>query len=107
MVISQEIYESLGRPNQTLEKSSNILYAPTRQPLDMLGQFFAKLTHGSNTFIENAFMVKGHKCNLLGFPAISAMDLIQRVLAACSDDKGHTIRLKFIRRLCNLGEEDT
>ena len=46
MVISQETYESLRRPNQTLEKSSNILYAPARQLLDMLGQFLAKLNQG-------------------------------------------------------------
>ena len=45
-VISQEIYESLGGPKQTLEKSSKKLYGPACQPLDMLGQFIAKLIHG-------------------------------------------------------------
>ena len=47
--ISQEAHKSLGRFAKLLEKPSKKLYGPACQPLNSLGQFSAKLTHGQNT----------------------------------------------------------
>ena len=75
-VTSQEMYKLLGRFTKPLEKPSKKLYVPACQPLNSLGQFSAKLTHGQNTSTGSFFVVKGLKSNLLEFPAISSLKLI-------------------------------
>ena len=52
--------------------------------------------------------MKSLKCKLMGFPAISELNLIQRVCAAHNDAQGKAIRKKFPKIfswLGNLGEE--
>ena len=78
-VISDEVYKSLSETR--LEKPSRILYGPARQPLEVLGQFTGCLTHNKRSHREKVFVVRGLHNNLLGLPAITALQLIQRINA--------------------------
>ena len=104
--VSEEVYQSLGQGN--LQRSSKALYGPACQTLEVLGQFTGELKHQEQVTSQTIFVVRGLKTNLLGLPAITALQLLKRV------DATHTDGLKIQERfpklfsgLGNLGEEYT
>ena len=76
-MISEEAHRTLGHPK--LKEPSRVLYGPARQPLEVLGQFAGRLTHGDRVHSENIFVVRDLHNNLLGLTAITALHLIHRV----------------------------
>ena len=75
-VISDKTFKTLGC--QELKTSSKILYGPGKQPLDVMGQFVAKITHNNAHSQEPIFVVRGLNSNLLGLPALRALQLVAR-----------------------------
>ena len=75
-VISNQKFKTLGC--QVLNTSSKILYGPGKQPLDVMGQFVAKITHKNANSHEPIFVMRGLNSNLLGLPALRALQLVAR-----------------------------
>ena len=101
--ISEETHQHLGKPQ--LHPPGKLLCGPSRQPLQVLGQFLGKLTHEAKVSQQQVFVVKGLKTNLLGLPAITALNLAARVDSAnCAADI-HQRFPKVFGGLGNLGEE--
>ena len=88
--ISEETYRTLG--GKPLEKPSKALYGPTCQSLKVLGQFTGTLEHQKHSSPQTIFVVHGLKTNLLGLPAITSLELLQRVNAT------HASELEFRKR---------
>ena len=104
--ISDSLYKLLGRIK--LQKPSKILHGPARQTLDVLGQFTETLTYKNKSVSQAVFVVRGLKCNLLGFPAITSLQLLNRVDAAHAEVEDQDIRKLFpnlFTGVGNLGEE--
>ena len=75
--ITEDAYSSLqGVP---LQKHSKILYGPGHKPLTVLREFTQKLHCRDWTTNQKIFVVKCLGRNLLGLPAISALNLIATV----------------------------
>ena len=82
---------------------------PARHPLQVVGQFTCGLSHRQKcTRQQQVFVVEGLKNNLLGLPAITALNLAVRIeeaatdaLADPSDPQG--IRKKFPKLFTGLG----
>ena len=56
-----------------------MLYGPAYQSLKFLGQFTGKLTVQNKSHQETIFVVRGLKNDLLGLPALTSLQLVQRV----------------------------
>ena len=87
--ISGTTHEHLGKPK--LNTPDKILYGPSRQPLQV-------------------YVVKGLKTNLLGLPAITALNLAARIDTTAHDEIPNDIRKRFpkvFEDVGNLGEEFT
>ena len=76
-VISEEVFKNLE--GTKLQTPSKALYGPSHQKLDVVGEFEGTLTQNVNSHKENIFVVRHLRNNLLGLPAITALQLIQRV----------------------------
>ena len=104
--ISTETYKTLCKPR--LIPPNKLLYGPSRQPLDVAGQFQAEITYKDKREQEPVYVVKGLKTNLLGLPAITALGLAACVDATTEADPKTEILAKFpgvFQGLVNLGEE--
>ena len=102
--ISPQAYQQLGKPQ--LLTSDKALYGPSKQSLQVLGKFTANLTHQGTSSAQQVFVVTGLKTNLLGLPAITAVNLAARVESTSSTPTD--MREKFsgvFKELGNLGEE--
>ena len=75
--ISEELYDQLGKP--PLRLPSKVLYGPSQQPLSVLGEFDASLCHMDNSACQTLYVIKGLRTNLMGLPAITALNLIARL----------------------------
>lgn len=74
------------------EAPAKKLYGPSHEPLSVVGQFKAELKYKERCSKQMVFIVKGLKDNLLGLPAIRALNLIVRVNAVSgSRDEKTTI----------------
>ena len=62
-----------------LEKPSKVLHGPAVKKLEVLGQFEGNLSHGSRHIRQTIVVVKSLHKNLLGLPAITALDLVHKV----------------------------
>ena len=83
--ISQETHQHLGKP--PLQTPEKLLCGPSRQPLQVLGQFLGQPTHKAQVSQQQVFVIKELKTNLLGLPAITALNLAARVdSASCEAD---------------------
>ena len=94
--------------HQELTKPTKILFGPSRRPLQVLGQFEGKLKHKNTTAIQRIYVVKGLKTDLLGLPAITALNLAVRVDTNTTEEEADIIKRKFPKLftgLGNLGEE--
>ncbi len=76
-VISEKAYHTLSTGK--LQKASRNLFGPTHQPLAIMGQFDGILQRGKLSYTEKIYVVKNLHNNLLGLPAIDALQLIKRV----------------------------
>ena len=74
-VISDTTYKKLAKT--PLKPAKKSLTGPSRQPLDVRGQF--TLQHGSCTSREYIFVVNNLQMSLLGRPAIASLRLVSRV----------------------------
>ena len=104
--ISRQTLMSLGK--QKLDKPEKNLYGPSRTPLQVIGQFTAKLSRGENTITQPVYVVDGLKTNLLGLPAITQLNLAARVDAIANIQTD--IQQQFspiFKGLGNLGGEYT
>ena len=75
--VSEECYQVLGEPHLT--NLCKILYGPGKQPLDVVDQLKTTLYHKGKSSKELIFVVRGLKTNLLGLPAIIALNLAARL----------------------------
>ena len=98
--ISHTVYERL--PNVKLQQSSRSLVGPTRQKLEVLGQFSGTLSTNQCTSKQTIFVVKNLRSNLLGLPAILALNLVVRV-AEVSEDYSSVIMQKYPKVFTGLG----
>jgi len=102
--ISEKQYKKISLP--ILQKPSKILNGPGQHPLQVLGQFDEMLSHGQNSSLQQIFVIKDLKSNLLGLPAITALNLAPRL------DHTHTSLVEdsfptVFNGLGNLGEPYT
>ena len=70
-VISEQTYAAIKKPR--LFPPSKSLYGPSRQPLEVIGQFTGTFSHKGKSILHPVFVVKKLKTNLLGLPAISSL----------------------------------
>ena len=75
--ISTRTYNTLK--NITLQKSAKVLCGPNNKPLDVLGQAVVQLTYEGRTCKQPIYIIEGLKNNLLGLPAITALQLLTKV----------------------------
>ncbi len=102
--ISETTYKTLGAV--PLQKPSKVLYGPSHQSLKVLGQLTGTLKHQDHSSTQIVFAVRDLKTNLLGLPAITSLQLLQRM------DATHTGEVDFRKRfptvfqgLGTLGED--
>ena len=94
-----------------LNTSDKVLCGPSRKPLQVLGWCQRDLTHKERSSREQLFVVKGLKSNLLGLPAIKALNLAVRLdettaePAPLSASFIHGRFQKIFQGLGNLGDE--
>ena len=102
--ISKNAFHSLG--DAQLQKSSKILYGPESKPLDVMGEFTQELSCRGTVTKQSIFVVKGLTRNLLGLPAIMALDLVTRVDAVEDkvDDYSLAVRSAHPTVFQGLGE---
>ncbi len=98
--ISDEAYKSLG--NAALQKSSKMLYGPGRKALSVSGEFSQKLYCKGKATVQQIFVIKGLTSNLLGLPAISALNLATRVDTVADYDS--TVKKAHPKLFQGLGE---
>lgn len=75
--VCPQAYQAVGKPY--LHAADKVLLGPSRQPLEVLGQFKCDLSYKGRCSQQQAFVVKGLRNNLLGLPAITAFNLAARV----------------------------
>ena len=81
------------------------MYGPAQQPLNVKGELKAKMSYRDKPSQETVFVVQGLQRNLLGLPAIMALQLVSRVDAIVSTKE--EIQQEFpalFEGLGNLGE---
>ena len=107
--ITESVYKDLTKIH--LQKASKILHGPANQSLQVVGQFTTKLVYGLRSTEQIVFVVRGLKNNLLGLPAITALQLLSWAEAIQSPGVDATeIRGKYpklFEGLGNFGEEYT
>ena len=107
--ISRATYLCIKKPKLSIPEKT--LYGPSRQPLNTLGQFQGKISYRGVDVMQNIYVVEGLKINLLGLPAITALNLAVRVDATESTTPTSTkteIEKQFpslFRGLGNIGDE--
>ena len=70
--VSAQTCKALGLMGK-LQAASKVLYVLSRQSLRLIGQFSGELRHKEHTYSEAIFVVKGLKNDLLGLPALDAL----------------------------------
>ena len=107
-IISENTFRSLK--GIKLTKAKKRICGPSQQFLPALGQFTGKLTLKEQSVCSTIYVVKGFKTNLLGLPAITALNIVARVNTidegSIESQKG-IVLCKYpdlFRGLGNLGE---
>ena len=65
--------------NLQLQNSANVLCGPNNKPLNVLGEAVVQLTYGERSCKQPVYVIKDLKNNLLGLPAITALQLLMKV----------------------------
>jgi len=108
--VSQETFLKLPDAPQ-LTTPKRILCGPSRKPLHVLGQCQIDLSHRDRSSSQHIFVVKGLRSNLLGLPAIKALNLATRLDETTTESTSlssayiHQRFKKVFQGLGNLGEE--
>ena len=63
----------------TLQEPTRVLYRLTGQTLQAMGQFQATISSEGTPSLETVYVVQGLRDNLLGLPAVSALQLANRI----------------------------
>ena len=85
--ISQHSFKRLGE--QKLAPPGKALYGPSHQLLQVAGQFQGKFSYKTKTAVQTVYVVNGLRTNLLGLPAITALNIVARVDASMTTSKGN------------------
>ena len=96
----EETYKTL--PEITLQETTKVLSGPTRESLEVIGQFSALLTHKDSSSHQIIFVVRGLRNNLLGLPAITALKLVNIMEANYCN--GVDVRGRFGKLFQGLGK---
>ena len=75
--ISKGTWQILGKP--ALQPPDKQLFGPAQHRLAVLGQFHCHLTHKGNDSYQHVFVINRLQSNLLGLPAIIALQLAVRM----------------------------
>ena len=78
-VISDNITKSIGL--HQLHPPSKNLHGPDNRPLEVIGEATARLVYKGTECTQPIFVVRNVKQNLLGFPAIQALQILKDVNA--------------------------
>ena len=78
-VISRKTHEEIGSPS--LQTPQRILRGPCNRPLPVKGQFTGKLRQGDREAEQEMFVVGNLRRQLVGRPAIEALNLVKHVRA--------------------------
>ena len=78
--LSDTTWTSLGIATP-LKNAKLSLFGPDQTPLNLLGKTSLTMSYKGKTSIQDVFIVKGLKNNLLGLPTIRELNLIQNVCA--------------------------
>ena len=97
--INEETYRALHRPRLT--SARKVLYGPARQSLEVLGVFRERLHFRNRSALIELYVVKGLKNNLLGLPAIVALQLMEKLCETETRDK--EIKEQFPEVFTGLG----
>ena len=89
-VIPPKTHQDIGSP--TLYPSTKILRGPSNKPLAVRGQFTAKLRKEKQEVEQEIYVVEGLHRQLVGRPAIQALDLAIRVAAVGEGNKSPVAR---------------
>ena len=76
-VMSEEVWKLLGAVE--LKKPTKRLCGPDQKPLEVLGELHVNMSHKETTVGQLVFIIKQLKNNLLGLPAIKALNLLAMV----------------------------
>ena len=98
--ISHTVFERLS--NVDLQKSTRSLVGPAKQKLDVLGQFSGILSTDHCAAKQTIYVVNDLRSNLLGLPAILALNLVVRV-AEVSENYSSVIFQKYPKVFTGLG----
>ena len=101
--ITTKTHQHLQQP--TLDTPDRILHGPSKQPLEVLGQFKGKFTHRGRESQQQVYVVDELKTNLLGLPAITALHLAARIEETHTETDITMHFPKVFKGLGNLGEE--
>ena len=101
--ITVETYQKL---NVKLAKPLKTLYGPSQAPLTVNGQFKGILEHQGKQTIQLVYVIQNLKRNLLGLPAIEALNLVVKV-DSMSKNTHCTVVEKFQSGLGSFGDEYT
>ena len=75
--ISRKCHELLGKPE--LQKPLKLLEGPDNQPLNVVGEFEANISHKCKSAKQHIFVADNLRVNLLGLPGIVALNLVARI----------------------------
>lgn len=100
--ITQDAYQQLGKP--PLTTADRKLFGPSTQPLEVLGTFEGHFNHRGRISQQMIYVVKGLQTNLLGLPAIAALQLVARIHGMQTKTDILQQFPKVFKGLGNLGE---
>ena len=75
--ISTKAFKTLK--NVKLQNSAKVLCGPNNKPLNVLGQAVVQLTYGERSYKQPVYVINDLKNDLLGLPAITALQLLMKV----------------------------
>ena len=99
--IARETWQILGKPK--LHTPNKQLYGPDQQPLEVLGHFLCHLQHKEKAVQHQVFVVDHLKTNLLGLPAITALQLAVRMDSLQTPTITEDVLKKFPKVFQGLG----
>ena len=98
--VSEEVFLRLKK---TLQKTSRVLYGPSQQCLNVIGQFEETLSFKKRSTLQTIYVVQGLKTNLLGLPAIISLNLASRVDTTTVADYKSLVKNTFPKVFTGLG----
>ena len=102
--ISKQTHEQLGNP--LLHTPDRMLFGPASQPLKAIGSLKGKFTiYDGQTSEQTTYVIEELERNLLGLPAIMALQLASRIHTLATTDDLRQHFLNVFKGLGNLGDE--